>query len=94
MADQPDVNKALIDLLVKKGVLTQQDVSNLQQEIAAAQQAAPAPQAAAMPAQQTTTTMTTSSGPVGAGSGPAFSGASGAGVPVPNDKEFRRWPFH
>jgi hypothetical protein len=88
MADQPDVNKALIDLLVKKGVLTQQDVSNLQQEIAAAQQAAPAPQAApeqqAAPAQATSTTMMPSSGPVGAGSGPAFSGASGAGVPVPN----------
>ncbi|HEY1792133.1 MAG TPA: hypothetical protein VGG34_04385 [Opitutaceae bacterium] len=47
---QEDVNKALIDLLVKKGVLSQQDVSNLQAELAANQAT-----------QQTTTTTTTSS---------------------------------
>ncbi len=80
LAQQPDVNKALIDLLVKKGVLSQQDVSSLQQEVAAQQQA----QAAQAPV--TTTTVTTSSGPSYAGGGPAYSGASGAGVPVPNAK--------
>jgi len=84
MADQQDINKALIDLLVKKGVLSQQDVSNLQQEIAAAQQAAPAPQPAAAPGGGTASTMTPST--VSSGSGPAFSGAANAGVPVPNAK--------
>jgi len=46
-----DSNQALLDLLVKKGVLTQQDVTSLKQELAASQAAAPAPAApAAMPA--------------------------------------------
>jgi hypothetical protein len=44
---QQDGNQALLDLLVKKGLLTQQDVSNLQQELAATQQTPPtAPTAA------------------------------------------------
>lgn len=67
---QQDSNKALLDLLVKKGILTQDDVTGLQKELAA--QPAPAPQTS------TTTTTTTSY----AGSGPAYSGAGTGGVPV------------
>jgi hypothetical protein len=80
-----DMNKALIDLLVKKGILTQADVDNLQKEVAAQQaqqpqpppppppEAAPAP--AAAPA---------GPGPVvlAPGGGPAYSGAASGGVPV------------
>jgi hypothetical protein len=74
---QQDSNKALLDLLVKKGILTQQDVSNLQAELAAAPQPAPAPAMAApspaMPA------------PVPSGPGvPPYSGAGTAGVAVAN----------
>jgi hypothetical protein len=83
---QVDVNKALIDLLVKKGVLSQQDVANLQQEVAASQaaQAAAAPQpsqatSAPQPAEQSSSPMVATPG----GGGPAYSGAAGAGVPVP-----------
>jgi hypothetical protein len=50
---QQDPNKALIDLLVKKGVISQQDVDTLQHEVAAEQAAAPA---------VTTTTTTTVTG--------------------------------
>jgi hypothetical protein len=76
---QQDPNKALIDLLVKKGVLTQQDVTDLKAELATEQQAAPAPAAAS-----TTTTTTTNSVTVApaVGGAPLYSGASGAGVPV------------
>jgi hypothetical protein len=82
---QQDVNKALIDLLVKKGVLSQQDVADMRAEVAAEQAAAPAPAPAAAPATTTTTTTesTVSVAPA-SGGGPAFSGAAGAGVPVPN----------
>ncbi len=73
---QQDPNKALIDLLVKKGVLSQQDVSDLRAELAAAQPA-PAPSAATTQ----TTTQTVVVAPA-AGSVPGYSGASGAGVPV------------
>lgn len=69
-----DSNKALLDLLVKKGVLSQQDVANLQQELAASQASQPAP-AAPMAA------ASSSSGPVNTGV-PPYSGASGAGVAV------------
>jgi hypothetical protein len=81
---QQDPNKALIDLLVKKGVLTQQDVDNMRAEIAASQ---PAPAAAAEAAPSTTTTTTSSTVVVAPASGgaPAYSGAAGAGVPVPNN---------
>jgi hypothetical protein len=41
-----DSNKALLDLLVKKGVLSQQDVASLQQELAATAASQPAPSAA------------------------------------------------
>jgi hypothetical protein len=80
---QQDPNKALIDLLVKKGVLSQQDVANLQAELAA-QQPAPAPGA---PPSTTTTTTTTAEpnavviAPAGGGA-PGYSGAASAGVPV------------
>jgi hypothetical protein len=72
-----DSNQALINLLIKKGILTQQDVADLRQEIAAA----PAPAAA------TTTTTTTSPMPVMAtpaapGGPPGYSGAASAGVAV------------
>jgi len=68
-----DSNQILLDLLVKKGVLTQQDVADLKQEVAAAQAQAPTAAPAPMPA------------PAGAPSmgGPAgYSGASGGGVAV------------
>ena len=66
-----DGNSALLQLLVKKGVLSQQDVAGLQQELAASQaQTAPAA-ASNTPAN---------------GSGPAYSGASNAGVSVPSAK--------
>jgi hypothetical protein len=82
---QQDPNKALIDLLVKKGVLTQQDVANLQAELAASQAAAPAPApapagaTAPAPGESNTVVVTQTTGGV-----PAYSGASGGGVPVPN----------
>jgi hypothetical protein len=75
---QQDTNKALIDLLVKKGVLTQQDVADLQAELAAQPQ----------PATTTTTTTTTEAGPnavmvaPASGGAPGYSGAASAGVPV------------
>ncbi len=82
IADQ-DINKALIDLLVKKGVLTQDDVASLRQEIAAqqAQPPTPAPQAPAQPAPQVAAAP---SGPIplAPGGGPAYSGASSGGVAV------------
>jgi hypothetical protein len=42
---QPDANQALIDLLVRKGVLTAADVAALRQEVAAQKAAAPVPTA-------------------------------------------------
>jgi len=39
----PDSNQALIDLLVRKGVLTAQDVADLRTEIAAQKPASPVP---------------------------------------------------
>ncbi len=74
---QQDSNQALLMLLVKKGILTQQDVADLQKELAAAPQAS-----------TTTTTTTQTSGPApvavnpASGGGPAYSGAAGAGVAV------------
>jgi hypothetical protein len=81
---QQDPNKALIDLLVKKGVLTQQDVNDLRAELAAEAQAAPAPAPSQEPA-TTTTTTTTNAVVVSPASGgaPLYSGAASAGVPVP-----------
>jgi hypothetical protein len=75
---QQDPNKALIDLLVKKGVLTQQDVTNLQAELAAAQ---PTPAPAAPVTETTTQTVVVASATGGV---PSYSGAAGAGVPVPS----------
>jgi hypothetical protein len=75
---QQDSNQALLQLLVKKGILTQQDVASLQQELAAAPQ--PAPQAVAQTSGTTTSTVVVNQPSVG---GPAYSGAAGAGVPVP-----------
>jgi hypothetical protein len=76
-----DSNQALLMLLVKKGILTQDEANQLQQEAAAEQPAAPA----AAPGSSTTTTTTTSAmQPMASTSGgvPAFSGAASAGVPV------------
>src|SRR5580704_16980625 len=75
IADQ-DINKALIDLLVKKGVLTQEDVASLRQEIAA-QQAQPPPPAQSAPAQPAPEVEAAPSGPIplAPGGGPAYSGA-------------------
>jgi hypothetical protein len=42
---QQDSSQALLNLLVKKGILTQQDVAGLQQELSAQQAASPAPAA-------------------------------------------------
>jgi hypothetical protein len=70
---QTDPNKALIDLLIKKGILSQQDVDSLQQQVAAANAAAAT----------TTTTTTTTTGPIPTGTGaPAYSGASSGGVAI------------
>src|ERR1700678_3260499 len=79
---QQDPNKALIDLLVKKGVLTQQDVTDLRAELASEAQAAPAP--SPEPAATTTTTTTTNAVVIApaSGGGPAYGGAASAGVPV------------
>src|SRR5271165_1232774 len=80
-----DSNKALLDLLVKKGVLTPDDVASLQKELA--QQAAQA--AAAQPAAPAAAPAATAAAPMAtptvaqAGGGPAFGGAAAAGVPVP-----------
>ncbi len=83
-----DSNKALLDLLVKKGLLTPDDVASLQKELAqqaaqaaAAQPAAPAAAAAPAPApagEPMAAPLVTH-----AGGGPAFAGAAAAGVPVP-----------
>jgi hypothetical protein len=80
-----DSNKALLDLLVKKGLLTSDDVASLQKELAtqaaeaaAAQPAVPAAAAGAPAAAPNGTPMV-----VQAGGGPAFGGAAAAGVPVP-----------
>jgi|CZKI01.1.fsa_nt_gi hypothetical protein len=71
---QQDSNKALLDLLVRKGVLTPDDVSSLQKELAAQQAAVPAAAAqAAAPAMLPA---------VSPGGGPAYGGAAAAGVPV------------
>ena len=72
---QQDSNKALLDLLVRKGLLTPDDVAGLQKELAAEQAAAPAPAApaAAAPLMKPATST---------GSGPAYGGAASAGVPV------------
>jgi hypothetical protein len=77
---QQDSNKALLDLLVKKGVLTPDDVSSLQRELAAEQAAAPAP---AAPATATSGNAAPAMPPaVSPGGGPAYGGAAAAGVPV------------
>ncbi|HMD61325.1 MAG TPA: hypothetical protein VKG78_07830 [Opitutaceae bacterium] len=79
---QQDMNKALIDLLVKKGILTTEDVANLQKEVAAQKApaaAAPAPAPAAAPAQSPAPAMQPA---VTQGAGPAYGGAAAAGVPV------------
>ena len=71
-----DSNQALLDLLVRKGVLSQQDVASLKQELAVSQASQPAPAAAQPPAVVAQTGMNTGV--------PGFSGAAGGGVPVPN----------
>jgi hypothetical protein len=72
---QQDSNKALLDLLVKKGILTQQDVSNLQAELASSPSPAPAA-SMAVPASAI-------GAPVAQGGGvPPYSGAASAGVAV------------
>lgn len=73
---QQDSNKALLDLLVKKGVLTPDDVASLQKELAA--QPAPVPQAAPAPATEAPGVVTNA--PMGGG--PAYGGAATAGVAV------------
>jgi hypothetical protein len=86
LGDQ-DMNQALIELLVKKGILSQADVDSLQKEVAS-QQAAQAQQAQvaqqAQPgAQPGSGAAPSGPGPVVAqGGGPAFSGAASGGVPV------------
>ena len=69
-----DSSQALLQLLVKKGIITQDELNQLQQEAAAA------------PAVTTTTSTTTSSMQPMAGSGssgvPGYSGAASAGVGV------------
>ncbi len=47
---QQDSNKALLDLLVKKGILTSQEASGLQQELTAPASASASPAPAALPA--------------------------------------------
>jgi hypothetical protein len=81
---QQDPNKALIDLLVKKGVLTQQDVADLRAELAAQAQAAPAPAVAPESTTTTTTSTTTNAVVVSPATSavPGYSGAASAGVPV------------
>ena len=71
-----DSNQALLDLLVRKGVLSQQDVASLKQELAVSQASQPAPAPAQPPAVVVQTSTNTGV--------PGFSGAAGAGVPVPN----------
>jgi len=83
---QQDSTKALLDLLVKKGVLTPADVDGLQKELAAQAAAQPAPAqpeapAAAAPAAGATAMALPPESH--AGHGPAFGGAAAAGVPVP-----------
>ncbi|MGA2016426.1 MAG: hypothetical protein ABSH26_05685 [Opitutaceae bacterium] len=81
-----DSNKALLDLLVKKGVLTPDDVASLQKELAeqAAQAAAAQPAApSAAPAAASAGAPTVGPVVAQAGGGPAFGGAAAAGVPVP-----------
>jgi len=63
-------NQALLDLLVKKGVLTQQDIANLQAELAAQ----PAPAATPAPNSVVVSQAT--------GGAPGYSGAASAGVAV------------
>jgi hypothetical protein len=67
-------SQALLNLLVKKGVLTQQDVADLKAELAA--QPAPAPVTAAAPAPNSVVVAPATGG------APGYSGAAGAGVPV------------
>jgi hypothetical protein len=74
---QQDSNKALLDLLVKKGILTPDDVAGLQKELA--QQPPPPPAVAPVPAG--TAPMVMPSSQTGGG-GPAYGGAATAGVPV------------
>jgi hypothetical protein len=68
-----DSNQILLQLLVKKGLLTQQDVIELKQELAAAPQPAPTPMAAPAPMP---------AGPSGAGGPPGYSGSGSGGVVV------------
>jgi hypothetical protein len=78
---QQDSNKALLDLLVRKGILTPDDVASLQKELASQPApAAPAAQAPAAPAAQATVAAQPAA--IGPGGGPAYSGAASAGVPV------------
>ena len=69
---QQDPNKALIDLLVKKGVLSQKDVDDLRSEIASQPQPAPA----YSPAPNSVVVAPASGG------APGYSGASSGGVPI------------
>ena len=79
---QQDTNKALIDLLVKKGVLSQQDVTDLQAELAASQAATqPASQPGSPTVAQSTTTNTVVVSQA-TGGAPGYSGAGSGGVPV------------
>jgi hypothetical protein len=78
---QADTNQALLLLLVKKGIITQEELNQLQQEAAAAPAPAPAP----APVATTTTTTTSTMQPmVGTGNSgvPGYSGAATAGVGV------------
>jgi hypothetical protein len=73
-----DGNQALLNLLVRKGIITQDDAAQIQKEAAAEQAAAPVATAAAAPmaaAQGVVRTVTP-------GGGPAFSGAANGGVLV------------
>ncbi len=79
IADQ-DINKALIDLLVKKGVLTQDDVASLRQELAAQQAQPPAP---VQPAPEAAPAAAPAGPiPLAPGGGPAYGGAASGGVQV------------
>jgi len=92
-AQTSDSNQALLNLLVRKGIITQDEASAIQKEAAAEQAAAPtAPvygaQGAPVSGVSTVTTVSTSAAPssiptASPGSGPAYSGAATAGVPVP-----------
>lgn len=80
---QSDSNTALLMLLVKKGIITQDEANDIQKEVAAAAPAAPTAAPAGAPAASENSSMAAVQTQRATSGVPGMSGAATAGVPVP-----------